>query len=263
MEVQHNMEAIMSNRYKDNPNLSKSLDKLSSGYRINPTADNAAGLAVSEKMNAQLNALKQELVNIQNGISMFSTFEGALLEIDSILARIKSIAEKSANEGGEEQLDRAAIQIEYEQLISEIDSIAQTDYNGVKALSGEKSAEGESANTLEDINATASGLGLVLPEVNLLTRENAAAALEIIGIAIHSVSDIRTEFGKLFNRLEHKENNLNQTIENLSSAESRIRDTDMAKERENFLKNQTQSQIAQAMLERGNKSAQGTLNLLQ
>jgi flagellin len=223
MEVKHNMRAMMPEHKKDNSNLSKTIEKLSSGYKINSTEGNAAGLAVSEKMNKQIEGLKNALINAQDGISMFTTFEAALSEIHSILSRIKSIA--SAYSVNDDQLDRDANQREFEQLILEIDSIAQTDYNGIKALTGEKTDEVESENTQIDFNATALGLGLVISEVNLLTCKNAAAAVEKIDIATNRVSDIRTKIGAITNRLEHKANNLNQTIENLSDAESRLSDT--------------------------------------
>jgi flagellin len=223
MEVRLNTEAITRDYKNDNSNISKSLDKLSSGYRINPAGDEAAGHAVSEKINNQIEGLKQELINAQDGISMCSTFDGALMTTQSFLSRMRSIAE--VNSVNDNQPDRDTNQREFEQLILEIDSIAQTDFNGIRALTGEKANEGESS---EIFNATALGLGLDKSEVNLLTCENAAAALAKIDIATNLVSDFRAQFGKMFNRLEHKINNITQTIDNLSATESRLRDTDRA-----------------------------------
>jgi flagellin len=167
---------------------------------------------------------------------------------------MRSIAE--ANSVNDNQHERETNQREFEQLILEIDSIAQTDFNGIRALTGEKTGESDSS---DNFNATASGLGLDKSEVNLLTCENAAAALAKIDIATNRVSDIRTQFGKMLSRLEHKINNISQTIDNLSATESRLRDTDMAEEKKNL----TQAQIAQAMLAGQNKLPPNTINLLQ
>jgi flagellin len=256
MEVKQNMKALLSNN-RINSNPDKSLDKLSSGYKINSSAGKAAELAVSEKINSQIEGLKHELINAQDGISMFSTFEGALSEINYILARIKSIA--AANSVNEDQHDRVTNQSEFEQLILEIDSLAQTDFNGIRALTGED----ESENAFDNFNATALGLGLDKSEVNLLTCENAAAAVEKIDIASQNVSDIREKFGKTVNHLERKVNTIRQTIERLSATESRLRDTDMSEETDPLPKNPLQSQIAQTLITRGDKSSKSTLNLLQ
>jgi flagellin len=262
MEVKHNKAAMMPEYKKYDSNLSKTIDKLSSGYKINPTDGNTAGLAVSEKMNAQINALKQEAANTEEAISMCMTFEGALSEIHSVLEYIKSIAVKAATDIDEDQIDRNAIELEYEHFILEIDKLAQTDFNGIKALAGEETVEGESLNTFNDINATSFGLGLAISEVNLLTDENAAAAVEKINIATHKVVDIRTKIGEIANCLEHKANNFSQTIENLSGTESRLRD-DMAKEINPFKENPLQSQISQALLAGANKLPKSPLDLLQ
>jgi flagellin len=256
MEVRLNTGAIMQDYKNNNSDISKSLDKLSSGYRINPAGDKAAGHAVSEKINKQIEGLKQELINAQDGISMFSTFDGALMTTHSVLSRMKSIAE--ANSVNDNQHERETNQREFEQLILEIDSIAQTDFNGIRALTGEKTGESS-----DNFNATALGLGLDKSELNLLTCENAAAALLKIGIATSRVSDIRAQFGKMFNRLEHKINNISQTIDNLSATESRLHDTDRAEEKKPYSENPKLSQSAQAMLAGQNKLPPNTLNLLQ
>lgn len=167
MVVQHNVAAVNANRYLgiNNNNLSKSLEKLSSGYSINRAGDNAAGLAVSEKMRAQIGGLTQASKNAQDGISMIQTFEGALIETDSILQRMRSLAVQSANGTYDDQVDRAAIELEYTQLCNEIDDIAATDFNGVVALSGNSQATITSlANSSTELNGaytSTSGLNLV------------------------------------------------------------------------------------------------------
>lgn len=149
MVVQHNMTAMNANRYfgMNNSKLSKSLEKLSSGYAINRAGDNAAGLAVSEKMRAQISGLTQAAKNAQDGISMTQTFEGALTETDSILQRMRSLAVQSANGSYDNSVDRAAIQLEYDQLNDELDQIADTDYNGVVVLNGGTMADGAKATS--------------------------------------------------------------------------------------------------------------------
>ena len=144
MVVQHNLTAINANRYFgiNNTKLSKSLEKLSSGYAINRAGDNAAGLAVSEKMRAQISGINQGVKNAQDGISMVQTFEGALTETDSILQRMRTLATQSANGTYQNDVDREAIQLEYDQLNDELNQIADTDFNGVVVLNGGEMADG-------------------------------------------------------------------------------------------------------------------------
>jgi len=147
MVVQHNLTAINANRYLgiNNNKLSKSLEKLSSGYAINRAGDNAAGLAVSEKMRAQIGGINQAVKNAEDGISMVQTYEGALTETDSILQRMKTLATQAANGTYDDAVDRAAIQLEFDQLNDELDQIADTDFNGIVALNGGKMADGTTA----------------------------------------------------------------------------------------------------------------------
>lgn len=154
MVVQHNMTAINANRYfgMNNTKLSKSLEKLSSGYAINRAGDNAAGLAVSEKMRAQISGINQGVKNAQDGISMVQTYEGALTETDSILQRMRTLATQSANGTYQDDVDREAIQLEFDQLNDELNQIADTDFNGVVVLNGGEMADGTKADGSGDIN---------------------------------------------------------------------------------------------------------------
>ena len=429
MRIMNNISAMNSHRlYTANNNkLSKSLEKLSSGYAINRAGDNAAGLAVSEKMRAQIAGLEQASKNAQDGISMVQTYEGALTETDSILQRMRSLAVQSANGTYDDEVDRVAINQEFKQLNDELNQIADTDFNGVIALNGGKMADGlEQANgvfnydnfeglikveasasidakagavavvddtasaddagtytyydaadlkeiggkklsveegwysdkTIEDaiaafdgsaddtltadglpagvtlkdaagtalvdddytkgdtlvvnekvslsnakekgaatltysdkvslqvgarskdlveftfaydsegigdleadLNCTAEGLGTA--SLSLADQESANAAIDKIDHAINKVSMVRSTFGAIQNRLEHKISNLDVNNENLTAAESRIRDTDMAAEMMEFTKNQILSQASQSMLAQANQLPQGVLSLLQ
>lgn len=344
MVVQHNMTALNANRYlgMNNNKLSKSLEKLSSGYAINRAGDNAAGLAVSEKMRSQINGMTQGVKNAQDGISMVQTFEGALTETDSILQRMKTLATQAANGTYDDGVDRSAIQLEFDQLKDEINQIADTDFNGVVVLNGGTMADGtaakdgtyedifEYANTgadkqtgtaesvslgnafsgaaadltyansvtlqvgargkdaveftfkykssealgglTNDLNCTAKGLGLTAnknidngtpKDLSLGTAEDANKAIDQIDFAINKVSMVRATFGAVQNRLEHKIDNMNVTVENLTSAESRIRDTNMAEEMMNFTKQNILTQASQSMLAQANQLPQSVLSLLQ
>ena len=288
MVVQHNLSAMNSTRLYgvNNSALSKNLEKLSSGYSINRAGDNAAGLAISEKMRAQISGLEQASTNSQDGISMAQTFEGALQETDSILQRMKKLAVQSANGSYDDDVDRQAIQLEYEELSKEINDIAGTDFNGVKVLDdsatavtgvslqvGARTADlktfdfkytssgigGLSAN----LNCTSGGDGLDIGSLSLKTQKEANIAIDEIDHAINKVSMVRATFGALQNRLEHKISNLDVSAENLTAAESRIRDTNMANEMMSFTKNQILSQASQSMLAQANSLPQGVLQLLQ
>ena len=313
MVVQHNMTAINANRYlgMNNTKLGKSLEKLSSGYAINRAGDNAAGLAVSEKMRSQIAGMTQGVKNAQDGISMVQTFEGALTETDSILQRMKTLATQAANGTYDDGVDRAALQLEYDQLKDEINQIADTDFNGVVLLNGGTMSapsqvsspnafgKGTWAHTLasgpksgnagialqvgarskdgvefafkyqsnalgtlsSDLICTSKGLGL--ENLSLKTQKDANAAIDKIDNALNKVNMVRATFGAVQNRLEHKIDNMNVTVENLTSAESRIRDTDMATEMMNFTKQNILTQASQSMLAQANTLPQSVLSLLQ
>jgi flagellin len=296
------------------------MEKLASGYKINRAGDNAAGLAVSEKMRAQSAGLTQAVSNAVDGISMIQTFEGALNETHKILNRMKTLATQSANGIYSDETDRAAIELEFEQLTNELNDIAATDYNGVAILSNGKeiaanagesttagtsklqlassvkfqvgartkdlktynfdysnvystlsSAGGSSTaqstamdNLAADMDVTATGLGLhPNASVNLSTQSTANATIDKIDNAINKTSLVRAQLGALDNRLGHKIDNLNVTNENIMSAESRIRDTNVADEVKELSKTQILAQASQAMLAQANQLPSGVLGLLQ
>ena len=400
MVVQHNMNALGAyNKLNTNvAGLKKSSEKLSSGYRINRAGDDAAGLAISEKMRSQIRGLNQAKRNAQDGISMIQTYEGALQETHSILQRMKELAAESANGTYDDATDRAAIQLEFDQLNDELNQIADTDFNGVVALNGGMMSDGNTAVsgaiiypptnqikligsssaghtvkvTNQDANAGAytyqtniggiqglnswvsngatvnslpfsitdadgnavttftngytvtlssvasgdgvsvpnaykeaegdltyvdsltlqvgartkdavdftfeyeagSGMGTLAADLDVSSRglgtgglvltdqESANTAIDKIDFAINKVSMVRATFGSVQNRLEHKIENLTTTAENMTEAESTIRDTDMASEMMNYTKYSILQQAAQSMLAQANAQPQGILQLL-
>lgn len=353
MIVQNNLAAMNANRYfgLNNKALAGNLEKLSSGFQINRAGDNAAGLAVSEKMRAQIGGITQAIKNNEDGISMIQTYEGALTETHKILQRMGTLAAQVANGTYDNDVDRAAAQLEFDQLNAELDQIADTDFNGVIALNGGTMADGtkfnsanmkfiyttnvgntsvrtnvsygvgtNSANAVpksqmngaatvsvpnafsaaranllytstivlqaggrskDIVNFTftysSTGIGnlksnmdvssrtggLETRNLSISTQAAANYAVDQIAFAINKVSMIRATFGAIQNRLEHKIDNLGVTLENLTAAESRIRDTDMASEMMELTKNQILSQASQSMLAQANMLPQGVLSLLQ
>ncbi len=348
MVVQHNMNALNSyNRLNFNvASMKASAEKLSSGYRINRAGDDAAGLAISEKMRSQIRGLSQAKRNSQDGISMIQTFEGALTETHSILQRMKELASQSANGTYDDATDRSAISLEFNQLCDELDQISDTDFNGVITLNGGKTADltevengyfkytaaatpslkdsdtdvsisnaymSAAANLTytegivlqvgarskdainftfaytcqgigdlkADLNVSAEGLGigpvyekeydflgmykgdkLVAEGLDLSKQSSANAAIDRIDCAINKVSMVRATFGAMQNRLNHKIENLTTTAENMTEAESNIRDTDMASEMMNYTKSNILQQAAQSMLAQANQQPQSILQLL-
>ncbi|MGY1854860.1 flagellin N-terminal helical domain-containing protein [Modestobacter sp. SYSU DS0290] len=252
--------------------MNKSLEKLSSGFRINRAADDAAGLAISEGLRSQIGGLKVAARNAQDGISVVQTAEGALTETHSILQRMRDLAVQASNDGALSDTDKAKADKEFQELALELDDIAtKTTFNGTNLLDGTYTAKnfqvganaGETlAVSIGDMGATsATGLfGGTVGEITDVTT--AQAALTAVNTAIGTVSDARAGLGATQNRLEHKINNLNATVENLSASESRIRDTDMAQEMTNFSRTQILSQAGTAMLAQANQSSQGILKLL-
>ncbi len=247
--------------------LNKSLEKLSSGLRINRAADDAAGLAISEGLRAQIGGLKVAVRNAQDGVSVVQTAEGALTETHSILQRMRDLAVQAANDGALSDTDKAKADAEFQALKSELDDIAnKTTFNGTKLLDGSYSSKsfqvgsnaGETLTvTVGDMDAAALGAS-----GSISSTATASAAITAIGDAIGTVSTERSKLGAVQNRLEHKINNLNATVENLSASESRIRDTDMALEMVSFTRSQILSQAGTAMLAQANQSSQGVLSLL-
>jgi len=251
----------------------KSTEKLSSGYKINRAADDAAGLAISEKMRRQVRGLTQASLNAQDGISAVQTAEGALNEVHDMLQRMNELAVKSAN-GTNQSEDQSYIQSEVDALIDEIDRVATTTtFNEKKLLDGgwstgialQVGAEGETSNTISvSINKMdASGISVNSVKGSGVTNQTAAQnSITTIKAAIATISKQRSDLGAIQNRLEHTINNLDNVVENTTSAESQIRDTDMATEMVRYSNNQILAQAGQAMLAQSNQANQGVLSLL-
>lgn len=274
MRIQNNMMAMNTQRYLgiNNTNSSKSIEKLSSGYRINRAGDDAAGLAISEKMRAQIRGLDMASKNSQDAISLIQTAEGALTETHSILQRMRELAVQSASDTNQDAVDRAALDQEFQELKKEIGDVSKTAFNGQTLLAGDVASSAltfqTGANSADNLALTiadmsASGLSLSSTSVAITTRASAVSTIDTVQSAINLVSTERAKLGAYQNRLEHKINNLNTSAENLQSAESRIRDVDMAKEMMNFTKNNILTQAATAMLAQANQAPQSVLQLLQ
>ena len=270
MIVQHNMTAANSNRMLGitTSQQAKSSEKLSSGYRINRAADDAAGLKISEKMRSQIRGLERASRNAQDGISAVQTAEGALNEVHSMLQRMNELAVQAANDTNED-IDREAIQEELDQLVEEIDRVADTtQFNKQNLLDGTFSQKNlqVGANPNQNIAITisamgASGIGVTSLKVDAYSTAN--ATISKVQEAINIVSGKRSYLGAIQNRLEHTIANLDNVAENTTAAESRIRDTDMASEMVTYSKNNILAQAGQAMLAQANQANQGVLSLLQ
>ena len=270
MVVQHNMQAANANRMLGITTgaQAKSTEKLSSGYKINRAADDAAGLAISEKMRSQIRGLDRASTNAQDGISVVQTAEGALNEVHSMLQRMNELATQAANDTNTSQ-DRSQIQLEINQLTSEINRVrSTTQFNTMNLLSGSfknknlqvGSLSGQSIE-LNISNMSASALGVSGLKVS--SHLKAGNAMSKIQKAIDKVSTQRAKLGAVQNRLEHTIANLDNVSENTQAAESRIRDTDMADEMVKYSKNNILQQAGQSMLAQANQSTQGVLSLLQ
>ncbi len=297
MVVQHNLTAMNSNRMLGvtTSTQAKSTEKLSSGYKINRAADDAAGLSISEKMRRQIRGLTQAVANAQDGISAVQTAEGALGEVHDMLQRMNELAIKAGNETLQ-SVDRKYIQQELDQLKSEIDRVhTTTTFNEQKLLNGEFStgkalqvgAEVDADNRIKitisrmdwnhiankDSNEIAKGGSIGKGDGTLKVwqetetdaksvSDNIAKTLSSIKSALQCVSEQRSRLGATQNRLEHTVNNLNNVVENTTAAESAIRDTDMASEMVKYSNNQILAQAGQAMLAQANQTNQGVLSLL-
>jgi flagellin len=269
MRINNNIAALNTyNRLAANQTgTSKSLEKLSSGLRINRAGDDAAGLAISEKMRSQIRGLGQASRNAQDGISLIQTAEGALSETHSILQRMNELATQASN-GTLGTTDRNAIQSEITQLNDEVDRIStSTKFNGTALLSATSTVTlqiGYENNQTLDIALTqVDAASLTINTVDVTSAASAQAAMTDIQAAIDAVSTQRANLGAYQNRLEHTINNLSTASENMSAAESRIRDVDMASEMMNFTKNNILTQAATAMLAQANQQPQGVLQLLR
>lgn len=270
MVVQHNLRAMNSNRQLGltTKEQSRSTEKLSSGYRINRAADDAAGLAISEKMRRQVKGLTQASRNAQDGISAVQTAEGALTEVHDMLQRMNTIANQSAN-GTNTSVDRNFLNQEFKALQSEINRVASTTtFNEQNLLSGsftgkslQVGAEASQYITLNIASMSASAIG-VGTGTNISTQDAAATAIGNIKAALEKVSSQRADLGAVQNRLEHTINNLDNVVENTTAAESQIRDTDMATEMVKYSNNSILSQAGTAMLAQSNQANQLVLSLL-
>ena len=270
MVVQHNMAAMNANRMLGvtGGTLSKSTEKLSSGYKINRAADDAAGLSISEKMRRQIRGLSQASLNAQDGISCVQTAEGALAEVEEMLQRMNELAVKAEN-GTLAQEDREAIDAEVQQLVSEIDRVASTTtFNEQNLLDGSFSdrALQVGAESNQHINMSIKAMNaqaLNIQGVSAATVTGAQALNGAVKDAIKVVSRQRSDLGAVQNRLEHTIKNLDNVVENTTSAESTIRDTDMAEEMVRYSNQNILQQAGQAMLAQANQANQGILSLLQ
>lgn len=275
MVVQHNLQAANTNRQLGitTSAQAKSTEKLSSGYKINRAADDAAGLSISEKMRSQIRGLNKASSNAQDGVSLVQTAEGALNETHSILQRMNELATQAAN-GTNTSVDRSAIRAELDQLTSEINRIqSTTQFNTMNLLDGTFSGakkqmklqvgalSGQSID-FSIANMCASKIGLK-KKLSVSTFTKAGSYMKSVQNAIEVVSKQRSAMGAIQNRLEHTIANLDTTSENTQSAESRIRDTDMASEMVTYSKNNILAQAGQSMLAQANQSTQGVLSLLQ
>ena len=275
MVVQHNLTAANTNRQLGitTSGLQKSTEKLSSGYKINRAADDAAGLSISEKMRNQIRGLNKASDNAQDGISLVQTAEGALNEVHSMLQRMSELSVQAAN-GTNDTTDRNSINDEIQQLKTEIQRVGSTtQFNKMNILDGTFSTKankllqvGANANqTIQiDIDALQSVVGSSLkPNLKTETATNAQSAIGVVQSSIEKLSKLRSKLGAVQNRLEHTVANLDNISENTQSSESRIRDTDMAEEMVQYSKNNILQQAGQSMLAQANQANQGVLSLLQ
>jgi flagellin len=270
LRINNNVEAFNAHRQLvgTSDRAAKSMERLSSGYRINRASDDAAGLAISEKLRGQIGGLGQAQRNAQDAVSLVQTAEGSLNEVHSMLQRVRELAVQYQN-GTLSTSDKAAITAEAAQLASEIERIGKTaDFNGIKLLDGSKATISfqVGANDGETISVTTASLGSkvtasggTVGQIDVTT----STAIAAIDKAIENVSALRGDFGAVQNRLEHTLNNLSSYQENLMASESRIRDVDMAAEMVQFSKNQILQQAGTSMLAQANQAPQAVLSLLR
>ena len=272
MRINNNVMAFNANRNLQNSNgrLGKSLEKLSSGFRINRAGDDAAGLVISQKLRAEVSGLKQATRNSQDGISLVQTAEGALGEVHNMLNRMRDLAVQAANDTNDASA-RTAIDAEMDALVSEVGRIGtDTTFGGAAIFSGtalnfQVGSEGDSGNAIAvTVGAltTANVGGADISGLDVSSHAAARTSIETLDTAIAGISTSRGTLGATQNRLESTVRNLQVTSENLAASESRIRDTDMAEEMVNFTKNQILQQAGTAMLGQANAIPQSVLRLL-
>ena len=271
MVVQHNITAMNSQRQLGITTdlQAKSSEKLSSGYKVNRAADDAAGLSISEKMRRQIRGLNQASDNAQDGISAVQTAEGALQEVQDMLQRMNELAVKASNDTLTSD-DRGYIQLEVNKLVSEIDrTAATTQFNNQNLLDGTFTSKNLQVGTenmtksrilvsIGSMGATAIGVS----GLSVSTSVNAQGNISTVKAAIQSISTMRSDLGATQNRLEHTIKNLDNIAENTTAAESQIRDTDMAEEMVKYSNNNILAQAGQSMLAQANQSNQGVLSIL-
>ena len=269
LRIQNNIEAFNAHRQLTNTSdlQAKAMEKLSSGFRINRAADDAAGLAISEKLRAQVSGLDQAQRNAQDAISLVQTAEGAMAEVHSMLQRVRDLAVQY-NNGTLSSSDKVAITDEVGQLCAEINRIgADTKFNGIALLTGSSSITfqigSEDGQTLTVNGMQLFGTGGSQKVDSAIFNFGGSVSLTQIDLAIENISTARSTYGAVQNRLEHTINNLGTLQENTQAAESRIRDVDMAKEMVNFTKLQILQQAGTAMLAQANQSSQSVLSLLK
>ncbi|MFI2753196.1 flagellin [Cellulomonas sp. P22] len=278
LSINQNIAAVNSYRNLSNTqnDLSKSLEKLSSGFRINRAADDAAGLAISEGLRSQVGGLKVAARNAQDGISVVQTAEGALTEVHAILQRVRDLAVQSGNDSNNPAA-RANIKTESDQLVSELDRISKsTNFNGTQLLDGTGGTGGKltfqvgagstAGNDQIEVDLAPANVATIATNLGALDFSSAATALTSIALVdtqIGTISTARANLGAMQNRFEHTVKNINVAVENLSASESRIRDTDMASEMVSFTRAQILSQAGTAMLAQANQIPQGVLSLLR
>jgi len=268
LRIQNNVEAMNAHRQLlgSSNSLAKSMERLSSGYRINRAADDAAGLAISEKLRAQIGGLQQSQRNAQDAVSLVSTAEGALSEVHAMLQRTRDLAVQFSN-GTLSTADKAAITAEVAQLSAEIARIgSQTKFNGIDLLNGGATISFQiGVDDGQTLTVAARSLfGSSTADVDSsIFAFSGTTILASIDQAIANVSSARSTFGSVQNRLEHTLNNLSSYEENLTASESRIRDVDMASEMVNFTKLQILQQAGTAMLSQANSAPQSVLSLLR
>jgi flagellin len=284
MVINHNMSAMYAQRQTGSiqTDLQANIEKLSSGQRINRAADDASGLAVSEKMRSQIRGLNQAGQNIQNGVSFIQTTEGYLSETTDIVQRLRELSIQSSN-GIYSSEDRMQIQVEVSQLVSEVNRVAsQAQFNGMNILTGRFARDSATGPMQLQVGAnvdqnakifigtmTAQALGLSGTQgtansmISLSSVDGANMAIASLDSALKTINKQRADFGAYQNRFETAYKGVSVASENLQAAESRIRDTDMAQEMVSFTKNQILSQAGNAMLAQANTQTQSVMNLLR
>jgi flagellin len=274
LSVNNNIAAMNSYRNLSvtDSQMNKSLEKLSSGFRINRAADDAAGLAISEGLRSQIGGLKVAVRNTQDGISVVQTAEGALTEVHSILQRVRDLAVQAGNDSNNTEA-RANIKTEADSLVAELDRIGQsTNFNGTKLLNGDNATltfqtganEAETVDvTLTNVNDVVTAVTAVVTDLRGTFDPKTSTSLSSMDTQISNVSAARAGLGASQNRFESTINSLNVAVENLSASESRVRDADMAQEMVGFTRAQILSQAGTAMLAQANQASQGVLSLLR